>query len=264
MARRDQPYFPLYVQDFMTDEKLANCTAESTGVYIRLLCIMHKSEDYGKILLRQKFRQSEQQIQNFAGMLARQMPYDKEVIARSLDELLDEKVIYIDGDTLCQKRMIKDGNTSEKRSISGRKGAEATNQRKNKSPKFAEQFAAAKSAANSENENEDEIEIEIVNKSEGDNPFSGELREAFDDWIAYKKEKRQSYKQRGMQSLITQIQRYADQFGESATANAIRNSMASNYQGIVFDQISKNGSAMQKTEPKKKKTFLDMYLEDES
>lgn len=70
-------------------------------------------------------------------------------------------------------------------------------------------------------------------------PFSGELREAFDDWIAYKKEKRQPYKARGMKSLITQVRRYAEQFGDEATASAIRDSMASNYQGIVFDRLAK-------------------------
>ena len=80
-----------------------------------------------------------------------------------------------------------------------------------------------------------------------DNPFSGELKEAFEDWLAYKKEKRQSYQPRGLKSLITQIQRYADQYGADKTANAIRNSMASNYQGIVFDRIG-NGE-----KPKKKK-----------
>ena len=44
MALREQPYLPLYVQDFLTDEKLNECSAESTGVYIRLMCIMDKAQ----------------------------------------------------------------------------------------------------------------------------------------------------------------------------------------------------------------------------
>ena len=91
-----------------------------------------------------------------------------------------------------------------------------------------------------------------------ENPFSAELREAFEDWIAYKREKRQTYKPRGYKSLVSQIQRYADQFGESETANAIRNSMASNYQGIVFDRIG-NGSA--RSAQKESKSFADMWRE---
>ena len=70
-------------------------------------------------------------------------------------------------------------------------------------------------------------------------PFTGALRDAFNEWIAYKNEKRQPYKPRGLKSLITQVQRYAEQFGDFATANAILDSMANNYQGIVFDRIGK-------------------------
>ena len=111
----------------------------------------------------------------------------------------------------------------------------------------------AKQIGNGEKEIEKEIEIDTeidtekdppISPQKGkaeaiDNPFSGELKEAFEDWLAYKKEKRQSYQPRGLKSLITQITRYANQFGEAETANAIRNSMASNYQGIVFDRIGK-------------------------
>ena len=121
----------------------------------------------------------------------------------------------------------------------------------------------SKSKANRENEIENENEIETDKKLEVENPFYGELHDAFEDWLAYKAEKRQPYKERGLKSLITQISRYADQFGESETANAIRNSMASNYSGIVFDRIGKNG-ATPKPQPQKKRTFMDMYLEDDA
>ena len=72
MALRDQPYIPLYVQDFMTDEKLSECSAESTGVYIRAMCIMHKSQEYGTVLLKQKDKQTHNK--NFA-VKCRLMPY---------------------------------------------------------------------------------------------------------------------------------------------------------------------------------------------
>jgi predicted phage replisome organizer len=87
-------------------------------------------------------------------------------------------------------------------------------------------------------------------------PFTGELLEEFNNWLAYKKEKRQPYKPRGLQSLVTQVKRYAEQFGDESTANAIRNSMASNYQGIVFDQIGK--TAKPSGTEKKVRTFYDV------
>lgn len=152
MALRDQPYIPLYVQDFLTDEKLIECSAESTGVYIRLMCILHKSEEYGKILLKQKDKQSENQVKNFAMKLVRQMPFTMNVIEKSLQELVNEQVLLIEGDYLYQKRMVRDNDISLKRSESGKKGGEKT--------QFATKFALAKNQANTE------YEIEIKNISE--------------------------------------------------------------------------------------------------
>ena len=113
MALRNQPYLPLYVQDFLSDEKLNECSAESTGVYIRLMCLLHKSETYGSILLRQKDKQNENKITDFAVKLSRQMPYTVDVIKRSLEELLEENVIQLNGDSLSQRRMVKDGKLSD-------------------------------------------------------------------------------------------------------------------------------------------------------
>jgi hypothetical protein len=162
MALRNQPYIPLYVQDFLTDEKLIECSAESTGVYIRLICILHKSEEYGKILLKQKDKQDSKQIKNFALKLLKQMPYTLELIEKSLNELINEGVLLIEGDYLYQKRMVRDNDISLKRSESGKKGGEKTQF----ASKFAKAKIKAKRKANYENENEDineDINKDLIN-----------------------------------------------------------------------------------------------------
>ena len=169
------PYLPLYVQDFLTDEKLIECSAESTGVYIRLLCIMHKSQEYGKILLKQKDKQNGSKISDFACKLSKQMPWDMNTILRGLTELVNEGVVTIDGDTLFQKRMVKDGNLSDTRAKSGKKGGKKAQQKKESSAsssgfasEFTSDFAKAKIQANTENENEDEDDITPEYESEKD------------------------------------------------------------------------------------------------
>ncbi len=144
MALRDQPYIPLYVQDFVTDEKLAQCSAESTGVYVRILCAMHKSEEYGKVLLRQKDMQNESKIKNFASKLVKQMPYKEQVIEEAIEELIEEGVLFVDGNYLCQKRMIKDNSISMIRREAGKKTS----------------FANAKTPTKKEQNTEYEIEYE--------------------------------------------------------------------------------------------------------
>lgn len=133
MALRDQPYLPLYVQDYLTDEKLNLCSASSQGIYIKILCIMHKSDEYGCVLLRQKDKQSTKQtdkqkpskLLEFATKLAKLLPFEKSELSEAIEELVDEGVLQLSGDVLSQKRMIKDAALSIKRSEAGRKGGEA-------------------------------------------------------------------------------------------------------------------------------------------
>lgn len=165
MALRDQPYLPLYVQDFLTDEKLMECSASSTGVYIRIMCVMHKSEEYGKILLKQKDKQTDDQIENFALKLARHLPYDLPTVLAALVELCNEKCLVIEGDFLIQKRMVCDGELSIKRSLSGKKGGETTQESNRK-------FALAKPKANSESENE--YVLRVLDSLEKNQSLNGE------------------------------------------------------------------------------------------
>ena len=168
MALRNQPYLPLYVQDYLTDEKLNMCSASSQGVYIKIMCIMHKSEKYGKILLKQKDKQTTKQIENFANKLAKLLPFPFDTIKSALVELLDEQVLYMENDELCQKRMIKDESISFKRSLAGSKGGKIT------------QFAKAKQEANSENE--DENENENINAIEEDKEKDDVVRLFISTW----------------------------------------------------------------------------------
>lgn len=69
--------------------------------------------------------------------------------------------------------------------------------------------------------------------------FGPELQGAFADWLAYKAEKRQEYKPTGLRSLEAQVKRNAQQYGEAAVAQLIRECMACNWQGIIWDRLEK-------------------------
>jgi len=164
MALRNQPYIPLYVQDVMTDEKLNECSAATQGIYFRTMFLMHKSEPYGKILLKQNHKQDIEQVENFCSALAQQLaikhlPFSCEEVTAAFIELVKNDVCQIEENFLVQKRMIRDNALSEIRAKAGRGGGKKT-QSKNK--KFATDFAKAKNKANTENE----IEYENENKNE--------------------------------------------------------------------------------------------------
>lgn len=156
MALRDQPYLPLYVQDFLTDEKLIECSAAATGIYIKIMCIMHKSDEYGTILLKEKDKISQSVCYNFANKLTKFLPYSDNEINIALQELISEGVLFISGDKLIQKRMVRDNEISIKRSEAGSKGGFA------KSNNIAKGMANV--VPNTEDENEDETDT-IINYS---------------------------------------------------------------------------------------------------
>ena len=193
MALRKQPYLPLYIQDFMTDEKLAECSAESVGVYIYMMCLMHKSDDYGKILLKQKYKQTFDQIsqqpkeqmekQNLiicfrlASQIVKHLPFDLNIIFLSICELISEGVLHLDGNCIYQKRMVRDAEISDKRALAGKNGGKKT--QKNNTKKgvvVASNFAKANIQANTENEIEYKNVLKLPNDLEdngGDKIESG-------------------------------------------------------------------------------------------
>lgn len=182
MALRDQPYIPLYVNDFLGDEKLIDCSPAATGIYIKIMCILHKGDPYGTFLLKQKFKQTESATLNFAEAFAKHLPWDVATILAGLEELLNEKILYVDGDQLFQKRMLRDGAISATRSLSGKIGVETK-----KAKIFAEANGSANTSANmsantsanTENENGvldsiKEIRNPVGNLQVGESPERGD------------------------------------------------------------------------------------------
>lgn len=235
MALRNQPYIPLYIQDIMTDEKLNECSAATHGIYIKgIMCLMHKSETYGKILLKQKYKQTSSTEKNFALQLLKHLPYSLIEIETALTELIRENVCHYDGDFLCQRRMIKDNSISEARAKAGEKGGKAA---QDKEKKFAKAKPKAKPKANSESESES-ISFIVYNNY---NEKFGE--KFFSVWETLCKTKK--WKEKEMSALelaFKKLKKYPEEFAITLMEAAIMGG----YQGIVFRDTEKQFSEWQK------------------
>ena len=167
MSKKNQPYLALYVQDFMTDAELAQCSASANGVYIRIMCLLTKTPEYGRLLLKQKYKQKSKQkpsktsskpqaaskllldtCLDFASQLEKHLPYDWLTIKHGVYELVSEGVLQIDGDYLIQKRMVKDAKISTQRALAGSKGGlSRVKNEKETDDTFASTFAQANNQA---------------------------------------------------------------------------------------------------------------------
>lgn len=73
--------------------------------------------------------------------------------------------------------------------------------------------------------------------------FGKELATAFDDWLQYKRERKDKpYTPTGLKSVITQIRNNTAKYGENAVAELIQECMAANYQGIIWERLEKRGN----------------------
>ena len=66
--------------------------------------------------------------------------------------------------------------------------------------------------------------------------FPQEVEEVVLEWVQYKKEKRQGYKETGFQKFLSQVQNNINEYGADKVVNAFEFSMAQNYQGVVWDK----------------------------
>lgn len=67
--------------------------------------------------------------------------------------------------------------------------------------------------------------------------FSDDLKAKMAEWITYKTERKEPYKEQGMKSLLRQVENNAQKYGDQAVCDLIEECMASNWRGIIFDRL---------------------------
>ena len=77
----------------------------------------------------------------------------------------------------------------------------------------------------------------IFQKLLPDYNFSDELQSKMAEWLTYKTERKEGYKEQGMKSLLRQVENNAKQYGDKAVCNLIDECMACNWKGIIFDRL---------------------------
>ena len=79
------------------------------------------------------------------------------------------------------------------------------------------------------------------------------------EWITYKTERKESYKEQGLKSLLKQIENNCARYDDQAVCDLIDDSMANGWKGIIFDRLKQKAPAGRNySQPKKTKSFLDL------
>lgn len=65
------------------------------------------------------------------------------------------------------------------------------------------------------------------------------LKDKLNEWLDYKTEKNEKYKETGFKTLINRIIKASEEYGEQQVIDLIDECMGSNYKGIIFDKLHK-------------------------
>lgn len=63
------------------------------------------------------------------------------------------------------------------------------------------------------------------------------LKDKIIEWLDYKEERKELYKETGFKSLVTQINNNVKKYGAENVINLITECMANNYKGIIFEKL---------------------------
>lgn len=93
--------------------------------------------------------------------------------------------------------------------------------------------------------------------------FSDYLQSKISEWITYKTERKEPYKEQGLKALLSRIETNAKQYGDRAVCDLIDECMANGWKGIIFDRIKNSKPTASSQQPRRGgNVFLDL-IDDE-
>ena len=188
-----------------------------------------------------------------------EIPYNEDMLATITNTNVDIVRSAIKVFSSLQMMEVLDDGTYFMNEVNRMIGSAADNDNANRQRRFREkqkQIAlperyecVTKSNESKSIEKDIELDIEKEKKKENIHTLFSRLCQDFcfpdfvidklKEWIAYKVERRETYKEQGMKSLLRQIDNNILQYGPQAVCDLIDDSMANGWKGIIFDRLKK-------------------------
>ncbi len=73
--------------------------------------------------------------------------------------------------------------------------------------------------------------------------ISEALKARLAEWMIYKTERKEPYKETGLKSFLRQVEKKAAEYGEPALCDLIEECMANNWRGLIFDKLKHGNQA---------------------
>lgn len=152
------PALNFYIGDWRKDIGVQSLPYHERGIWFEIICLMHESEQRGKLMLNGKPMPQE--------ALARLLGLDNQILTTALRSILDAGVASIESETgiLVCRRMVRDENIRKIRTECGKRGG---------NPALLNQKSTTPLKLSPNQNTEDEIESEDVHENESSSSGDG-------------------------------------------------------------------------------------------
>ena len=144
-------------------------------------------------------------------------------------------------------------DTSKKQALNGLRGGRPTSEEKSQMETQIETQTKAKGKAN----NISTFLFLLSNFNFINNNMK--LKNKLEEWLKYKWERKEYYKETGFKTLLARIDSATSQYGVEEVINLIDECMANNYKGIIFEKLSTRKTSASKKEDKFTKVLKEVF-----
>ncbi len=222
------PRIELYPGDWLRDS-VSGCSLAAQGLWLRMMFLAHDSTRYGYLELNGVPMQPEFIARRCGADTAQYTTLLSELVVAGVPSVTEDGILY-------SRRMARDANLRAVRAKAGSKGGKQTAKQKR-----SKRSSKVPATSDNDTDNDNRLGIELENRSPLPPILDCDLfREAFAKWLAYKKERRESYKPTGLAGVISAAENRAKLHGIQAVVEAMGTAMANGWQG--WDQKSLFGA----------------------
>ena len=199
--------------------------------------------------------------------LSEKWKWNKDKVLKFLRLLESDKMIKRDSDkfrtliTIENYDIYQDKKDAERTQDSTPQGTADGHDTDTTRTRHGHEHATNKNVKNDKNDKNDknvknvknnkESSAELLDRLLSDFTISEPLKEKIGEWIVYKNEKKQCYKETGLKTLLKQVANKEQEYGSLSVMDLIDDCMARNYSGIIWDKLKSNET--------KKADFVDMW-----
>lgn len=214
-------------------------------IWFKLICLAGSINDNGLIYLTSEIPYTEEML---AAQFGRSLP----VVRLALRTFENFGMIEVVDNFLCLPSWEKYQSAEKLAHMRSKNAERQARFRERKRAELAEKTVTPALPVTPSNAIDIEVDKEIEREEEKKKAASGKpetapaidfgdlspsMISAIEEWLQYKKERREPYKPTGLKSLITEIQNNVNRYGEQAVIELIHKCMAANWRGIIFDKL---------------------------